>query len=78
MPIQYKIDVLAALKAAGYSTYRIRQERIFGERHVQQFRQNEVTNSTEVLSKLCELLHCQPGDLVEYLPDEAAESADTL
>lgn len=78
MPIQYKIDVLAALKAAGYSTYRIRRERIFGERHVQQFRQNEVTNSTDVLAKLCELLHCQPGDLVEYLPDDAAGNADAL
>ena len=78
MPIQYKIDVLAALKAAGYSTYRIRRERIFGERHVQQFRQNEVTNSMEVLSKLCELLSCQPGDLVEYVPDETAENANTL
>ncbi len=78
MPIKYKIDVLAALKDAGYSTYRIRREKIFGESHVQQFRQNEVTNSMDVLAKLCELLHCQPADLIEYVADDAAESADTL
>ena len=29
--IKYEIDVLEALKAAGYSTYRIRKEKIFAE-----------------------------------------------
>lgn len=24
----------------------------------------------DVLSKLCEVLDCQPGDLLEYVPDE--------
>ena len=31
MPFKYKIDVIAALKRAGYSTYRIRKEKIFSE-----------------------------------------------
>lgn len=31
MPIKYKIDVLEALKAAGYTTYKLRQEKILGE-----------------------------------------------
>ncbi len=78
MPIKYKIDVLAALKDVGYSTYRIRREKIFGERHVQQFRQNEVTNSMDVLAKLCDLLHCQPADLIEYVADDATGNAGTL
>ena len=26
--------------------------------------------TTETLGKLCFLLNCQPGDLVEYIPDE--------
>ena len=30
------------------------------------------------LDSLCRALDCQPGDLVEYLPDEATESTDTL
>ena len=75
MPIQYKTDVLAALKEKGYTTYRIRKERLLSESTVQKLR-NRNPVAWENLETLCELLHCQPGDLVEYLPDEAAENAD--
>ena len=77
MPIQYKTDVLAALKEKGYTTYRIRKERLLSESTVQKLR-NRNPVAWENLETLCELLHCQPGDLVEYLPDEAAENADAL
>lgn len=33
MPVGYKIDILAALKAAGYSSTRIRNENLWGKRH---------------------------------------------
>ena len=69
MPVKYKIDILAALKTAGYSTYKIRKDKIFAESTLQQFRNNEIV-STEQLSKLCKLLNCQPGDILEYVPDE--------
>lgn len=29
----------------------------------------------ETLNKLCKILDCQPGDLLEYRPDESQESA---
>ena len=67
--IQYKIDILAALKEKGYSTYRIRKEKIFGERVVQQLRDKEPF-SWEVFSRLCDLLECQPGDLLESVQQE--------
>ena len=38
MPIQYKIDVIAALKEAGYNTTRIRKEKIMGEAMLQKIR----------------------------------------
>ena len=28
----------------------------------------------ETLNKLCKILDCQPGDLLEYRPDESEES----
>lgn len=28
----------------------------------------------ETLSKICEVLQCQPGDVLEYVPGEEAES----
>lgn len=70
MPIKYKIDVLAALKAAGYSTYKLRKEKILAESTLQQFRNGDIV-SNENLSRVCELLRCQPGDILEYAPDEA-------
>ncbi len=66
--ICYKIDILAALKEKGYSSYRMRKEKIFGERVVQQLRDKEPF-SWEVLSRLCLLLDCQPGDLIESIQD---------
>ena len=42
MPIRYKFDVLEALKEAGYSTYKIRKEKILSESTVQAFRRGEL------------------------------------
>lgn len=74
--IQYKYDVMAALKSKGYNTVRIRTEKIMGERQVQQIRVGEVANSVAVLDKLCKMLECQPGDLLEYVPDDEATNEE--
>lgn len=64
-----KMDILEALKEAGYSAYRLRKEKIFGERVVQQLRQGELV-SWATIEKVCTLLDCQPGDLLEHVPTE--------
>ncbi|MCM1165306.1 MAG: helix-turn-helix transcriptional regulator [Lachnospiraceae bacterium] len=69
MPIKYKIDVLDALKKAGYSSYKIRQEKLLGERVLSRLRHQESV-SYDVLGLICKLLNCQPGDLLEYVPDD--------
>lgn len=69
MPIQYKINVLSALKEAGYSTYKLRKEKLLAESTLQKFRNNEPV-SWENISMVCNLLNCQPGDILEYTPDE--------
>lgn len=74
MPIKYKIDIIEALKEKGYTSYRIRMEKIIGERQMQQIRNGEVV-SVACLTKLCELLDCQPGDLLEYVPDSSEEQS---
>lgn len=63
MPLQYKIDVLSSLKEKGYSSYRLRKEKIFGERVIQQLRNKEPV-SWEVLGRLCCLLGCDIGDIL--------------
>ena len=65
MPIRYKIDILARLKEAGYSTYRLRKEKMFGEATIQKFRTGELV-TWENITLLCKLLNLQPGDIVEY------------
>lgn len=69
MSIVFKTDVLQLLKAAGYTTTRLRKEKIMGEATIQQLRTNQLV-SWATINKLCLLLDCQPGDLVEYISDE--------
>lgn len=68
--ISYSLDVLAALKEKGYSTYRIRKEKLFGEAQLQKLRSNELV-SKETLNTLCRLLNCQPGQILKYIPDDS-------
>ena len=55
MPLQYKIDVLAALKEKGYNTNKIRTEGLLSQSTLQKFR-NKQGVSWENLEMLC----CSP------------------
>ena len=68
MALYYKVDILGKLKSAGYSTYKLRKEKIFGESTIQRFRAGDPLE-WPVLDKLCSLLGCQPGDLIGHEPD---------
>lgn len=69
MPVKYKIDVLAALKKAGYSTYRLRKEKLLGESVLQQIRDGSPASWPNI-GRICEILDCQPGDILAYVPNE--------
>ena len=73
MALQYKIDVMAALKERGYSSTRIREEKQIGQSYLQQIRHGELV-SWKTIDTLCRLLDCQPGDIMEYVPDEAGDA----
>ena len=66
MAIRYKIDILAELKKKGYSSTRIREEKLIGQSYLQQLRRGELV-SWKTLDTICTLLECQPGDLVEFV-----------
>lgn len=65
MPLQYKFDVVAALKGKGYTTYKIRQEKLLSESTIQKLRDGKGV-AWENIETICRLLECQPGDLLEY------------
>lgn len=68
MSLLYKFDVLSALKEAGYTTYQIRKNKLLSESTVQKLREGKPI-SWENIETLCKLLNCQPGEILEYLPD---------
>lgn len=63
------MDVLQELKTIGFSAYKLRKDKIMGEAQIQKIRTGEIA-SKETLNTLCKLLNCQPGDLIEYVPDD--------
>ena len=69
MDIRYKIDVVKALKQAGYTTYKLRNEKLLSERTLTLLRQHKPV-SLEVVARLCELLSCDVGDLLTVNPEE--------
>ena len=69
MPLQFKKDVIAALKEKGYNTNRIRIEKLFSQSTLQKFRTNQGVDWKNI-EMLCKLLECQPGDFMIYIPEE--------
>lgn len=77
MPLRYKLDVLEALKDKGYSSTRLRKEKLMGESYMTQLRRGEMV-SWKTIETICKLLDCQPGDLVEYVPGVSGDAAEAL
>jgi putative transcriptional regulator len=69
MAIRYKVDIMAELKKKGYSSTRIREEKLIGQSYLQQIRHSEMV-SWKTLDTICALLECQPGDLVEFVSED--------
>ena len=68
MAIVYKIDVLKALKEAGYNTSRLRKEKIMGEATIQKIRENQLA-SWATIDTICTLLNCEVGDVIEHVKE---------
>ena len=72
MAIRYKVDILAELKKKGYSSTKIREEKLIGQSYLQQLRHGELV-SWKALDTICALLECQPGDLIEYTKEDTVQ-----
>jgi len=56
------------MKEKGLTTYKIRTEKIISQSTLQKLREGKAV-STDSISALCKILDCQPGDIMEYTPD---------
>ena len=67
--IRLKVDIIAALKEKGFTSYKLRQGKLIGESVLTKMRAGGLPSWHE-LNTICGLLGCQPGDLVEYVPED--------
>lgn len=69
--IVYK-NIIQRLKDAGYTTYRLQKEKLLGQETISKLRHGESV-SIRTINTVCAMLNCQPGEILEYRPDEAPE-----
>ena len=70
MGLQYKINVLSALKEAGYNTYVLKKQKLLSESTIQKLREGEQLGWRNIES-ICRLLKCQPNDFIVFVDDES-------
>ena len=68
MPIKYD-KLFALLKEKGINTTKIRRENIIGQGTLTAIKNGTGGLDAKTISKLCKLLACQPGDIMEYVED---------
>ena len=69
MPIVYT-KLFTLLKEKVYSTYRVRQEKLISQGSLTAIRNGTGGLEHKTIERLCQVLDCQPGDLMEYVPEE--------
>lgn len=60
--------LIAKMEQQGLTTYKIRKEKIISESTLQNIREGKRI-TTDSIAALCGALNCQPGDILEYIPD---------
>ena len=65
MAFRYKVNIMDKLKEKGYSSTRLRREKLLGESYMSQLRRGDMI-SWAALDVVCSLLDCQPGDILEF------------
>ena len=65
--IRYKVNVIEVLRNAGYTSNKIRTEKLLGESYMTQLRRGDLV-SWKALDTICQLTGLGVGDLIEHVP----------
>lgn len=68
MPFKYD-KLFALLKEKGITSYKIRKENIISQAALTKMKNGEGNIDTRTLERLCAVLECQPGDIMEYVEE---------
>ncbi len=66
--------LLALLQERGYNAYRIKKEGLIGQATYYAIKNGTGGLDYRSIDRLCKAFDCQPGDLMEYVPDETEDS----
>lgn len=67
MPIKYD-KLLKLMQERGITSYTIKRDNVIGQATLRKIKEGGDID-TRSIAKLCALLNCQPGDIMEYVPD---------
>ncbi len=59
------IEIMKRLSDNGWSSYRLRKEKLIGSATLDRIRNNE-SITTETIDVICRLCNCQPGDIMRF------------
>ena len=68
MPMKYD-KLWDLIEKRGLSQYKLLKSKTISATTMQKLREGKSV-TTESISRLCSILDCQPGDIMEYVPDE--------
>lgn len=67
--LRWKVNVLSELKSAGYNQDYMLKNNLLSGNSVTILRKLDTNISLKTLNKICNLLHCQPGNLLEWVEE---------
>lgn len=67
--IVYTCDILEKLREKGFTSYKLRQDKLISQGALQKLREGKMLSWHE-LDQICGMLDCQPGDLVRREAEE--------
>ncbi len=72
MSISYE-KLFKKLQENNITSYIIRKDKIIPQGTLTKLRNNQNVNISTIIT-FCKLLNCQPGDILEYVPDSVGEN----
>ena len=75
MPIVYD-KMIKKFDEIGPNSYKIKKDKIIGTVTYQKIRHGGDID-TRTIARMCKFFNCQPGDLLDYVPDDDDSDTDT-
>lgn len=72
MPIKYE-KFINLLEMKNMSIYQLKKDKVIGTATLDKIRKGEGHLDTRSIESICKYLNCQPGDIMEYIPEQKEE-----